>query len=89
MRTRTTLILLVIAGLLGAALMKSDRLLPKAKGAMENPLPFEKAKIDEVIVESAEASLRLSITERRWQVGKPKLPSNPSTRSGVPPAARM
>lgn len=71
MRTRTTLILLVIAGLLGAALMKSDRLLPKAKGAMENPLPFEKAKIDEVIVESAEASLRLSITERRWQVGKP------------------
>ena len=73
MRTRTTLIMLVVAALLGAALMKGDRWLPRSKsaGVMVNPLPFEKDKVDQIVVESAETVLTLSVSNRLWHVGKP------------------
>jgi hypothetical protein len=72
MRTRTTLILLVVSALLGAVVMKRDRWLPGGKvGAMENPLPFEKDKVDEIILEQGETTLSLKVSNLFWRVGKP------------------
>lgn len=72
MRTRTTLLLILVAAALGTAVF-SDRwkigVLPSK--AMANPLPFEKAKVDEIIVESADTTLHLTVANHFWNVGKP------------------
>ena len=72
MRTRTTLFLILIAAALGTAVF-SDRwkFASNADKTMTNPLPFEKAKVDEIIVESPDSTLHLTVANHFWTVGKP------------------
>lgn len=72
MRTRTTLLLILIAAALGTAVFSDRWKLPSSgPQSMTNPLPFDKAKVDEIIVESPDSTLHLTVTNHFWTVGKP------------------
>ena len=72
MRTRTTLLLILIAAALGTAVFSDRWKLPSSgPQSMTNPLPFDKAKVDEIIVESPDSTLHLTVANHFWTVGKP------------------
>ncbi len=74
MRIRTTLILFLIAGLIGAAIYNMDGVVPttsEAKAREEHPLQFDSEKVDNITIEGGESTTALTIKDRFWYVGKP------------------
>ncbi len=74
MRLRTTLILFLVAGLIGVAIVKMDRVVPSTHDRefrAANPLPFEPALVDGIDIDAGEASTTLSVEDHLWHVGRP------------------
>ena len=74
MRTRTTIILLLVTALVAGILMRGDRYVVSTKdreSARANPLPFESEKIDGIEIETAEGTVSLKVVDHLWRIQKP------------------
>ena len=74
MRPRTTLILFLIAGLIGVAIIKMDRMVPSTRdreARAANPLPFDPDKVDGIEIDAGEASTTLRVENHLWHAGRP------------------
>ena len=74
MRTRTTLILLAIAGFIAYAILKLDQVAPSTQDRLareSRPLQFDVSTIDNIVIEAADNTTVLNVKNRFWQVGKP------------------
>ncbi len=74
MRARTTLILFLIAGLIGVAIVKLDHVLPSTRdreARLAHPLNFDPARVDGLEIEAGEASMTLTLEDHLWHAGRP------------------
>ncbi|MDB6120491.1 MAG: hypothetical protein JWO08_4272 [Verrucomicrobiaceae bacterium] len=74
MRTSTTLILFLLAGLIGAAIYNLESVIPSTrdtKERAEHPLQFDAATVDAISIEAGETTTTLAFRDRFWYVGKP------------------
>jgi hypothetical protein len=74
MRTRSTLILVLLAAAVGAAVWKLGDHVPATldrAAQAASPLVFNPAVVDGIEVDAAEASVRFYVEKGLWRVGKP------------------
>lgn len=74
MRTRSTLLLVLLAAAVGTAVWKLDDHVPATldrAAQAASPLSFNPATVDGIEVEASEASIRFYVEQGLWRVGKP------------------
>ena len=74
MRTRTTLTLFLVAGLIGTAIYNLEHRVPSTRDQHardEQPIRFDPAKVDSITIEAGETTTALTVKDGFWNVGKP------------------
>jgi hypothetical protein len=74
MRLRSTLLLLLLAAAVGVAIYQLERTVP-ATADLEarewKPFSFTADQVDEILIESDQQAIRLSVSEMFWRIGDP------------------